>query len=49
MKSGGITADIETRVTDETVRRIRKKLAAAGSKVSVTVVWGYGYKLEEKA
>ena len=45
----GITADIETRVTDETVRRIRKKLAAAGSKVSVTVVWGYGYKLEEKA
>ena len=45
----GITADIESRVTDETVRRIRKKLAAAGSKVSVTVVWGYGYKLEEKA
>lgn len=45
----GITADIETRVTDETVRRIRKKLTAAGSHVSVTVVWGYGYKLEEKA
>lgn len=43
----GITADIETRVTDETVRRIRKKLKAAGSRVSVTVVWGYGYKLEE--
>ncbi len=45
----GITAEIETRVTDETVRRIRKKLAAAESRVSVTVVWGYGYKLEEKA
>ncbi len=45
----GITADIETRVTDETVRRIRKKLTAAGSRVSVTVVWGYGYKLEDKA
>lgn len=45
----GITADIETRVTDETVRRIRKKLAAAGSRVAVTVVWGYGYKLEERA
>lgn len=45
----GISADIETRVTDETVRRIRKKLAAAGSRVLVTVVWGYGYKLEEKA
>lgn len=45
----GITAEIETRVTDETVRRIRKKLKAAGSRVSVTVVWGYGYKLEEQS
>lgn len=45
----GITADVETRVTDETVRRIRKKLDAAGSKVRITVVWGYGYKLEEQA
>lgn len=39
--------DIETRVTDETVRRIRQKLKAAGSTVKITAVWGYGYKLEE--
>ena len=45
----GISADVETRVTDETVRRIRKKLSAAGSRVQITVVWGYGYKLEERA
>ena len=38
--------DIETRVTDETVRRIRKKLRDAGSCVKITAVWGYGYKLE---
>ena len=38
--------DIETRVTDETVRRIRQKLKACGSKVKITAVWGYGYKLE---
>lgn len=38
--------DIETRVTDETVRRIRQKLKAAGSTVKITAVWGYGYKLE---
>ncbi|MBQ6180922.1 MAG: response regulator transcription factor [Ruminococcus sp.] len=43
----GIEAtDIETRVTDETVRRIRQKLKACGSKVKIAAVWGYGYKLE---
>lgn len=40
------SVDIETRVTDETVRRIRRKLKEAGSAVRVTAVWGYGYKLE---
>ena len=38
--------EIETRVTDETVRRIRQKLKAADSAVKITAVWGYGYKLE---
>ena len=38
--------EIETRVTDETVRRIRQKLKTAGSSVRITAVWGYGYKLE---
>lgn len=35
----------ETRVTDETLRRIRRKLTAAGSTVSVQTVWGIGYRL----
>ncbi len=38
--------DIETRVTDETVRRIRQKLKTAGSSVRIAAVWGYGYQLE---
>ena len=38
--------DIETRVTDETIRRILQKLKAAGSSVNISAVWGYGYKLE---
>nr|WP_326166704.1 response regulator transcription factor [uncultured Oscillibacter sp.] len=42
----GIEADVETRVTDETVRRIRRKLKAAGSRASILAVWGYGYRLE---
>ena len=44
----GIDAeDVETRVTDETVRRIRQKLKKAGSTVRISAVWGYGYKLED--
>lgn len=45
-KVWGIHAEVETRVTDETVRRVRKKLRDAGSATSVKAVWGYGYKLE---
>ena len=43
----GIDSDeVETRVTDETVRRIRQKLKTASSSVKISAVWGYGYKLE---
>lgn len=45
-KVWGIDAEVETRVTDETVRRVRRKLRDAGSSTSVKAVWGYGYKLE---
>ena len=43
---GGFDSDVETRVTDETLRRIRKKLLQAGSTVSVSTIWGFGYKLK---
>lgn len=42
----GHTAEIETRVTDETTRRIRKKIKLSGSKVLIRTVWGYGYRLD---
>ena len=45
-KVWGIDAEVETRVTDETVRRVRRKLRDAGSGTSVKAVWGFGYKLE---
>jgi Response regulators consisting of a CheY-like receiver domain and a winged-helix DNA-binding domain len=41
----GISKDVETRVTDETIRRIRKKLQASDSKVAIKAIWGYGYRL----
>ncbi len=39
---------VETRVTDETIRRIRKKLDQANSKLIIRNKWGYGYILEEE-
>lgn len=41
----GFEGAVETRVTDETVRRVRKKLSRAGSDVRIETVWGYGYRL----
>lgn len=44
----GFDAEVETRVTDETVRRVRRKLRDAGASTLIKSVWGYGYKLEEQ-
>ena len=40
----GYNDEVETRVTDETLRRIRSKLSSADSKVQIETVWGYGYR-----
>ena len=44
----GITSELESRVADETNRRLRKKMTAAGADVYVQTVWGYGFKLTSK-
>ena len=44
----GYNDDVETRVTDETLRRIRSKLTSADSDVLIETVWGYGYRLHTK-
>jgi DNA-binding response OmpR family regulator len=36
--------DVDTRATDDVVKRLRRKLASG--KVRITSVWGYGFKLE---
>ncbi len=35
----------ETRLVDDVIKRIRKKLSQGGSKVQIETVWGYGYKI----
>ena len=39
----GFEAVVETRATDDTVRRLRQKLGACG--VNIAAVWGYGFRI----
>ncbi len=41
----GFESEADTRATDDMVKRMRKKLAAAGSTVAIETVWGFGFKL----
>lgn len=36
---------VETRVTDDTIKRLRKKIAMLNSNLSIETVWGFGFKL----
>ena len=42
----GFDTVVETRATDDTVRRLRRKLDGAG--VKIAAVWGFGFRLEEE-
>lgn len=44
----GYESDVETRVTDDTIKRLRKKLRQVESDVQIETVWGYGFKLAKK-
>ncbi len=43
----GYETEVETRVADDTVKRLRKKLH--NSKVEIKTVWGYGFRLKSIA
>lgn len=38
----------ETRIIDDLVKRIRKKLKSLNSELEITTVWGYGYKIDDE-
>ncbi len=44
----GYESEVETRATDDTVKRLRRKLALKESNVEIETVWGFGFKLQEK-
>jgi len=45
----GYDSDVESRATDDAVKRLRRKLDNAGSCVSIDTVWGYGFKTGKKS
>lgn len=42
----GFNTDVETRVTDDTVKRLRKKII--NTSLIIETVWGYGFRLRKK-
>ena len=44
----GIDSTVETRATDDTIKRLRKKLNDAQSDVSIDTVYGFGFKIGVK-
>lgn len=47
-KIWGFENDVETRATDDMIKRIRKKLLDAGSVLKIDTVWGFGFKIQDK-
>lgn len=44
----GYESEVETRVTDDIIRRLRKKLAQVQSEVLIETIWGFGFKIGSK-
>lgn len=43
----GFESDVDTRATDDMVKRIRKKLSACNASIEIITIWGFGFKLTE--
>lgn len=44
----GFETEVETRATDDMIKRIRRKLSDAGSSVKIETIWGFGFKISDK-
>jgi len=45
-KVWGFESKVETRATDDMIKRIRKKLNISGAKLIIETVWGYGFRIQ---
>lgn len=46
-KIWGFENEVETRATDDMIKRIRKKLSDHESSIKIETVWGFGFKIED--
>lgn len=47
-KVWGFENKVETRATDDMIKRIRKKLFDAGSILKIHTIWGFGFTIKDK-
>ncbi|MBX4264288.1 response regulator transcription factor [Clostridium estertheticum] len=47
-KIWGFENEVETRATDDMIKRIRKKLIDAGSILKIDTIWGFGFTIKDK-
>ena len=47
-KLWGFENEVETRATDDMLKRIRKKLADAGSALKIETIWGFGFRIVDR-
>ena len=45
-KIWGMDGDLKTRVTDDTLKRLRKKLSDANANLTINTIWGFGFILK---
>jgi DNA-binding response OmpR family regulator len=47
-KIWGFENEVETRATDDMIKRVRKKLSEVGSSLKIETIWGFGFKLSDQ-
>lgn len=46
-KVWGFDSEVDTRATDDMIKRIRKKLTKVDSELKIETLWGFGFKISE--
>jgi len=47
-KVWGFESEVDTRATDDMIKRIRRKLVNAGSSLKIETLWGFGFMISNK-
>lgn len=48
-KVWGFDSEVDTRATDDMIKRIRKKIAGTRSSLKIETLWGFGFKISDQS